>query len=296
MKGPAIEIVSLCLVIVDFHTHSLASDGALAPSDLLAQAKSAGVTRFAITDHDTLAGYEAIKTSPLAREVGLISGVELSCRWASATIHVVGLGFNPSSDAITSIIELLTDARIERAKTIAARLERSGITGALVGAQAVAQASQIGRPHFAQWLLQEGHVASVAEAFDKYLGTGKMGDVKTFWPSMNDVVGAIAAAGGIAIMAHPLKYKLTGMKLRALLNDFTVAGGRALEVLNGRQTDTDIRRLGQMAESLGLLVSAGSDFHRNFEYGAAVGVDTERLPSGRYVWDALGENVFTEIA
>lgn len=272
-------------MIVDFHTHSLASDGALLPSDLLLQAKEAGVSRFAITDHDTLAGYQSVKDDQLAQDVGLISGVELSCHWAKTTIHIVGLGFDDSAAEIIDMVASLSAARIERAKTIAQRLEKAGFHAGFEGALAVAKGSQIGRPHFAQWLLERGHVASLTEAFDKYLGAGKVGDVKAFWPAMAEVVRAITASGGVAVLAHPLKYRLTGMKLRALINDFKVAGGTCLEILNGRQPEVDMKRLSQMAESLNLLVSAGSDFHRSFEYGPTLGIDTDRLTAGRYVWD-----------
>ena len=285
MYLPATKVSSLVIVIVDFHTHSLASDGALQPTDLLLQAKEAGVSRFAITDHDTLAGYLSVKDTQAARDVGLVSGVELSCRWAKTTIHVVGLSFDDSAAEIIDTVTSLSAARIERARTIAQHLENAGFQDALDGALGVANDSQIGRPHFAQWLLDEGHVASLTEAFDKYLGAGKVGDVKAFWPAMAEVVRAITASGGIAVLAHPLKYRLTGMKLRALINDFKAAGGTCLEILNGRQSEVDMKRLSQMAESLNLLVSAGSDFHRSFEYGPTLGVDAGRLATGRYVWN-----------
>ena len=290
MYLPTTKVISLVIVIVDFHTHSLASDGALEPIDLLLKAKEAGVSRFAITDHDTLAGYLSVKGSKAARDVGLVSGVELSCRWAKTTIHVVGLGFDDSAAEIIDMVTSLSDARIERAKTIAQRLENAGFSGALDGALKVANGSQIGRPHFAQWMLDAGHVASLTEAFDKYLGAGKVGDVKAFWPAMADVVRAITASGGVAVLAHPLKYRLTGMKLRALINDFKAAGGTCLEILNGRQPEVDMKRLSQMAQSSDLLVSAGSDFHRSFEYGPTLGVDADRLAAGQYVWNQRALN------
>ena len=290
MYLPATKVISLVIVIVDFHTHSLASDGALEPGDLLLKAKEAGVSRFAITDHDTLAGSLSVKGSQAARDVGLVSGVELSCRWAKTTIHVVGLGFDDSAAEIIDMVTSLSDARIERAKTIAQRLENAGFSGALGGALKVANGSQIGRPHFAQWMLDAGHVASLTEAFDKYLGAGKVGDVKAFWPAMADVVQAITASGGVAVLAHPLKYRLTGMKLRALINDFKAAGGTCLEILNGRQPEVDMKRLSQMAQSSDLLVSAGSDFHRSFEYGPTIGVDADRLAAGQYVWNERALN------
>jgi predicted metal-dependent phosphoesterase TrpH len=274
-------------VIVDFHTHSLASDGALTPLELVRRAKAAGVRQFALTDHDTTAGYLSVRHTSEANEVGLISGVELSCRWATTTVHVVGLNFDADASQIIAVVEQLTQAREERAKKIAMRLAGVGIDGALEGAKAVASESQIGRPHFATWMVEAGAVNSVTEAFDKYLGAGKIGDVKMFWPPLSDVVQAITQAGGVAILAHPLKYRLTGMKLRALINDFKAAGGGAIEVLNGRQPETDLKRLSQLAEGNGLMCSVGSDFHRDFEYGPKLGIDVGRLPDGVYVWDAL---------
>ena len=274
-------------MIVDFHTHSLASDGALAPIELLRRAKAAGVQQFALTDHDTTAGYLAVRHTSEADEVGLISGVELSCRWATTTVHVVGLNFDADAPEMVAMVHKLTQARGERAEKIANRLAGVGIDGALEGAKSIANESQIGRPHFATWMTEAGAVDSVTEAFDKYLGTGKIGDVKMFWPPLADVVQAITRADGVAILAHPLKYRLTGMKLRALINDFKAAGGGAIEVLNGRQPETDLKRLSQLAEGNGLMCSVGSDFHRDFEYGPKLGIDVERLPNGAYVWDAL---------
>lgn len=274
-------------MIVDFHTHSLASDGALTPLELVRRAKAAGVRQFALTDHDTTAGYLSVRHTSEADEVGLISGVELSCRWATTTVHVVGLNFDADASQIIAVVEQLTQAREERAEKIAMRLAGVGIDGALEGAKAVANESQIGRPHFATWMVEAGAVNSVTEAFDKYLGAGKIGDVKMFWPPLSDVVQAITQAGGVAILAHPLKYRLTGMKLRALINDFKAAGGGAIEVLNGRQPETDLKRLSQLAEGNGLMCSVGSDFHRDFEYGPKLGIDVGLLPDGVYVWDAL---------
>jgi predicted metal-dependent phosphoesterase TrpH len=199
----------------------------------------------------------------------------------------VGLNFDADAPAMVAMVEQLTQAREERAEKIATRLAGVGIDGALEGAKAIANESQIGRPHFAAWMAEAGAVESVTEAFDKYLGAGKIGDVKMFWPPLIDVVQAITLAGGVAILAHPLKYRLTGMKLRALINDFKAAGGGAIEVLNGRQPETDLKRLSQLAEGNGLMCSVGSDFHRDFEYGPKLGIDVERLPNGAYVWDAL---------
>jgi predicted metal-dependent phosphoesterase TrpH len=273
-------------LLIDFHTHTNASDGELAPAVLIARAREAGIAALAITDHDTLAGYHAAQTADLSG-IELVPGVEISCVWGGTTIHVVGLGFDPAAPAMVAILQRLTLARNERAVKISERLGARNIPGALEGAQAIAGDSQIGRPHFAQWMVAEGHVSSMNSAFDKYLGQGKIGDVKTFWPTLESAVTTIVESGGMAILAHPLKYKFTRMKLNALCQDFKALGGVALEILNGRQTDGETARLKQLAGQCGLQASAGSDFHRDWQYGAALGVEAAIAGDMPAVWETL---------
>lgn len=271
-------------MLVDFHTHTQASDGALAPGTLLQRAEDAGIAMLAITDHDTLAGYLAVSQSE-CRRVKLIPGVELSCVWGATTIHVVGLAFDPGSASINSAVSQLQQARSDRAQKIAERLEKRGMSGALLGAEAIAQSSQLGRPHFARWMVEQGYVPDMNAAFDKYLGQGKVGDVKAFWPPLEAVVRAIVDAGGIAILAHPLKYKFTRMKLNALCEAFKIAGGSSLEIVNGRQTGDETNQLRALAERWGFAVSLGSDFHRDWQFGADIGVDSALAGALPAVWE-----------
>ncbi len=268
-------------MIIDFHTHSHASDGALSPVELVDQAIEAGISQFAITDHDTVAGYrQALAERPdLPAGFQLLSGVELSCVWSNMTIHVVGLEVDVDHPVLLAALQRLGIARRDRAGIIAEKLAKIGMPGALEGAQSHAGDSQLGRPHFAAWMIAAGHVAHANQAFDKYLGAGKLGDVKTCWPELEEVVDWINAAGGTAIVAHPLKYKMTRMKLRRLLSAFVTAGGSGLEVYSGRQTPDQTTDLCKLAGEFGLLGSAGSDFHQHYEYGPRLGVDLTRLPA-----------------
>jgi predicted metal-dependent phosphoesterase TrpH len=273
-------------MIIDFHTHSHASDGALAPLMLIEQAIAAGVSQFAITDHDTIAGYCEARAcqSGYPADFRLVSGIEMSCQWANSTIHVVGLDINTEHDSLQQGLARLGEARQERAKIIARKLEKAGMPGALEGALAEAGSSQVGRPHFANWMLAQGHVKDVKKAFDKYLGAGKMGDVKACWPQLEEVVQWITDSGGAAILAHPLKYRFTRTKLRRLLTAFVQAGGSVLEVYSGRQMPDQTLDLCKLATDFDLLASAGSDFHREYEYGPRLGVDCERLPGTAKLW------------
>jgi len=271
-------------LLVDFHTHTQASDGALEPSALLQRAEETGLAMLAITDHDTLAGYFAVSQQP-STQVSLIPGVELSCVWGATTIHVVGLAFDPKAASINAVVSQLQRARLDRAEKIAQRLEKRGMAGALAGAKANAQSSQLGRPHFARWMVEQGHVSDMNAAFDKFLGQGKVGDVKAFWPPLEDAVLAIVDAGGMAVLAHPLKYKFTRMKLNALCAAFKSAGGLSLEIINGNQTTDETKQLSLLAQKWGFAVSVGSDFHRDWQFGARIGVDSALAGGLPAVWE-----------
>ena len=278
---------SVKIVLIDFHTHTTASDGALAPVELLERARAGNVDLLAITDHDTVAGYRAA-VAHYTRNPGdlrLVSGIEYSCRWSGTTVHIVGLGMDCEHPAMAQGLAVLNVARQERGFKIGERLDKLGFGGALAGAQAEAGASQLGRPHFAAWMVAQGHVADHAKAFDRYLGQGKTGDVKAFWPELSQVCAWIVEAGGVAVIAHPLKYRFTRMKLRRLVVDFVAAGGAAIEIISGRQTPDQSTQLQRLAREFELEVSLGSDFHRDGSYTPDLGVELPLLEGLRGVWE-----------
>lgn len=246
---------------IDLHCHSTASDGALSPSALLERASERGVSHLALTDHDTIAGLA--EAGRAARQLGivLVPGVELSCLWKSRTIHVVGLDFDPGDTGFLGALARQNENRWARARMIADRLDRLGVDGLLDKATAAAGGDVPGRPHFAEVLVGEGVVGNAAQAFKRYLGSGKAGDVKAYWPELPEVVRWINEAGGIAVLAHPRKYQLTATKLRELTADFRRAGGQAIEVSTSGQSSGDLGFLAELCRKEQLLASQGSDFH-----------------------------------
>lgn len=248
-------------MLADLHCHSLCSDGQLSPSDLVDRASEMGVTMLALTDHDTLQGIPEARQQAAKHQIQLISGIEFSTVWNGIGIHVVGLGFDETHPAMIEAVERQENCRLERAKKIAERLEKQGAEGIWDKAVEIANGAQIGRPHFAQALIEMDKVSNMAQAFKKYLGAGKPGDVKTMWPDISEVVGWIRDAGGVAVIAHPDKYKMTRTKLKRLLKAFSEAGGNGLEVVSGGMEATFSRRMAEFCEEYGLLASQGSDFH-----------------------------------
>lgn len=247
----------------DLHNHSTASDGALAPAAVLELARAAGLDGFALTDHDTLAGFDAVRDTPLARAVGLVCGIELSTQWSGLGVHVVGLDFDPDHAEIRTAVSNQQQVRCERGLIIAERLRKLGLPDCYEGAlkYSAGGAGQLGRPHFAQYLVEIGRVPTVQAAFDRWLGTGKPADIKQAWPELAQAVGWITQAGGVAVLAHPLKYKLTRTKLRRLVTHFLEAGGEAIEVAVAGQQPLETAQIAKLAEEFGLLASLGTDFH-----------------------------------
>lgn len=246
---------------IDLHCHSRASDGKLTPAELVARAGSRGVSHLALTDHDTLDGLAEARAAAVAAGVELINGIELSCLWKTQTIHVVGLDFDAASPALLAAVAEQADNRWRRAAMIDERLARLKVPDLLARARACADGDVPGRPHFAQVLVEAGVVKDLNQAFKRHLGAGKPGDVKAYWPALETVVRWILDAGGIAVLAHPRKYKLTATKLRALVADFQRAGGQALEVITSGQSSGDLGFLAELCRREGLWASQGSDFH-----------------------------------
>lgn len=249
---------------IDLHSHSTASDGVLSPTALVERAAEKGVTHLALTDHDTVAGVAEAQAAAEKACISLISGIELSCVWRKNTIHIVGLDMNLSDPVFLERVAGQQSNRWRRASEIAGKLVRhvDGCNKSILDqAIELADGEVPGRPHFARALANAGLVKDSAQAFKKYLGSGKPGDVKAFWPELAEVVQWITDAGGIAVVAHPRKYKLTATKLRELVADFVEAGGEAIEVITSGQSSGDLGFLTELCRRESLLASRGSDFH-----------------------------------
>lgn len=246
----------------DLHAHSTVSDGTMAPRALVERAHAQGVELFALTDHDEVAGLH--EAALAAAEIGLdfVPGVEISVTWNGQTVHVVGLGIDPHDTALIEGLAHVRSGRMRRAQAMAGALAAAGHPGALEGALAYAgNVDLISRTHFARWLVQTGACDDVREVFTKYLVAGKPGYVPHQWAELRQAVAWIAGAGGVAIVAHPGRYKFRDDELRALFAEFRDAGGLAVEVSTSNHSAQQTRKFAKLAREFELEASRGSDFH-----------------------------------
>ncbi len=246
---------------IDLHTHSLHSDGVLAPEDLVALASERQVQLLSLTDHDTLAGCDAAARACAQRHIEFLYGSELTALWRGREIHVVGLRLDPGSPALKAQLHEVLQLRIERVRLIGARLTREGLAGEDIVAEVLALPGTPTRLHLAQCLIARGHAKDVDEAFQRWLGTGKRAAVPAQWPGMEQAVNAIQAAGGLAVLAHPHRYKLSAGGLAELCRQFREAGGAGIEVSLPGLSPKDAARAASLARRFDLAGSCASDFH-----------------------------------
>jgi len=267
---------------IDLHTHTNFSDGKLSPDELIQRAVSNGVEMLSITDHDTVAAYQQLNKENIS--IRLIPGIEFSTFWNKTGIHIIGLNVDLDSTALKEAVTYQHQARHVRAAAIAERLEKLGVKDALTGAQLIAGNDNIGRPHFAQHLFNIGAVTSINQAFEKFLDA-KSGDIKKYWATLPRIISWIRDAGGIAVLAHPLKYKLTRTRLTTMLDDFIEAGGHGMEVISGRQLAQQTKDLAKLCQQKNLLASCGSDFHQPDQQWSDVGKYPPLPKDCKPVWE-----------
>ncbi|HEV7813703.1 MAG TPA: 3',5'-nucleoside bisphosphate phosphatase [Janthinobacterium sp.] len=247
---------------VDLHCHSNVSDGVLAPADVASHARRGGVDVWALTDHDEVSGIAAARVAAQDIGLGFVAGVEISITWANETVHIVGLQIDETNAALQKGLARTRSGRDSRGREIAAQLAEAGIPGAYEGAlEYVGNPDLMSRTHFARFLVDSGKCDNIPEVFRKYLSEGKPGYVPHRWASLADAVGWIRGAGGIAVIAHPGRYRFSDTAEGVLFDEFKQLGGKAIEVVTGSHTPDQYPVYARLANDYGFLASRGTDFH-----------------------------------
>ena len=250
------------MINADLHCHSTVSDGRLAPAAVAQRASDGGVTLWALTDHDEVAGQAEARAAAGALGMRYVAGVEISVTWAERTVHIVGLNLDPECPTLVEGLARTRNGRYARAEEMGRRLAALGLPGVFEGAlKYVTNPDLISRSHFARYLVDVGAAQSIGEVFDRYLSEGKPGYTPHRWAKLSDAMSWIAAAGGTAVVAHPGRYQYTQLEFGAFFDEFRQLGGDAIEVVTGSHTPDQYREYADVARRYGFRASRGSDFH-----------------------------------
>lgn len=259
----------------DLHCHSTSSDGVLTPATLADRARINGVELWALTDHDEVGGIAQARAAAAQAKLRYVTGVEISVTWASQAVHIVGLQIDETNPLLVQGLAATRGGRERRAREMADQLAAVGIPGAFQGAlKHVGNPDLISRTHFARYLVESGACADIGEVFRQYLTEGKPGYVPHRWATLENALGWIHAAGGLAVVAHPGRYRFSDLAFNAFFDEFKQLGGSAIEVVTGSHTIDQYQQYAKVAKNFGFLASRGSDFHGPGESR----VDLGRLP------------------
>lgn len=247
----------------DLHCHSTVSDGLLPPGEVVRRARDNGVELLALTDHDEIGGLAEARAEAAAIGLDFVNGVEVSVSWGDdQTVHIVALGFDDGYLPLAAGLAKVRGGRDSRAQRMAAELDKVGIHGAYEGALRYAgNPALISRSHFARYIVELGHAKDVKSVFDWWLAKGKPGYVEHPWATLEDAMAWIQGAGGLAVVAHPGRYRLSKAEMKALFSAFKELGGAGIEVLSGSHSEEHVREYAHLARQYGFLASRGSDFH-----------------------------------
>ena len=247
--------------MVDLHVHSNKSDGTFTPSELVTMAIEKNLTALALTDHDTTDGLEELANAAAGKPLAFVPGIELSTEYEGKDIHIVGLFIDPTQSDFRAHLKAFVESRDDRNRKMCANLQEAGIPISYEALQEANPGSVITRAHYGTWLLEHGVVSSVADAFSKYLGDHTPYFVPREKVTPQQAVSLIQKAGGLAILAHPILYRMSRERLDILVRCLKEVGLTGIEAIYATYNSREENQIRQLASKYDLLLSGGSDFH-----------------------------------
>jgi predicted metal-dependent phosphoesterase TrpH len=273
---------------VDLHSHSTASDGTLAPAEVVKLAVDCGLSALALTDHDTIGGIPEAAAAARAAGLDFLPGIEISCDVPKpATMHLLGYGVNPQSAVLLNLTTQLVDARNDRNPRIIRKLNELGVAITMAEVEAESGGTVVGRPHIAAILVRKGYVSSMKQAFDKYLAQGGAAYFDKERLTASQAIGMVLRSGGIPTLAHPIQLRTENdAQLDRIVKDLTDSGLQGLEVIHSDHDAAHVEKYTKLADRYGLLKTGGSDFHGTNKKDIGLGIARgRRIP--REFYDAL---------
>ena len=260
---------------IDLHVHTTASDSTASPAEAVRLAKEAGLSAIAITDHDTISGYAEAAEAGKALGVEVVPGIEISTKYGRA-VHILGYYIDPNSEKIAPVLDWVVHDRDERNRKMAELMAADGLP---VSYEEMHRrfGAVIGRPHFAEVLVELGLAKDIRDAFDRYVEKGQKYYLPRNFLSIERSIEIICQAGGVAVLAHPFQYKLDDAGLRELIEHCMESGLRGMECHYSGYSREQCKYLGHLAEEYGLIKTGGSDFHGEVKKHISLGIGTGSL-------------------
>ena len=276
--------------MIDLHTHSKASDGSLTPAELIALGAKRGLSAMALTDHDTINGLQEAESAAKSLGMGFIPGIELEISMPESVkgeFHLLGLGIKHPGPAFTNAVAVLARGREERNRQILKRMEDLDMEASYDELSALSGGHSIGRPHFAALLVKKRVVRNIEQAFSRYLGKGRPLYLKKPGLDFTLALSIIHESGGLAILAHPMSLYVSWGRLPDLISSLKDQGLDGLEAWHPAARVQECKRLESLAISLGLFVTAGSDYHGEIRPDRKLGITTGGKKIDRAMLDAI---------
>lgn len=278
--------------MIDLHCHSTASDGTLAPCDVVKLAKQCNLTALALTDHDTIAGVRDAATQAAELGIDFLPGIEISAEFPKpGTLHMLGYGVDPTSTTLANLTKNLLEARGDRNPKIVEKLNELNVAVTMEEWKTEAKGGVLGRPQLAAILVRKGYVSSIKNAFDKYLGEGGLAHFDKERLTSKRAIEMVRKSGGVAVLAHPVQLRRENYaQVDTILKQLVDEGLGGVEVIHSDHSELDIREIERLADKYNLLKTGGSDFHGGNKPNIGLGVaNGRRIP--REWFDRLHEAV-----
>ncbi|GAB6189173.1 PHP domain-containing protein [Marinitoga arctica] len=261
-------------MIVDLHSHSIFSDGTYTPEELILKAKNKNLKLYSITDHDNIDAQKNAIEYAKKYKINYITGLEISCKFKNM-FDILGYNIDLNNEELNAALKKVQNFRKNRNKLMIERLNNLGFDITLEEVINESQGDVIGRPHFARVLLKKGYVKDRDEAFDKYLGDGKIAHIPKEKIEPKEAVRLIKNAGGFPVIAHPKYLKLSYSKLKDIILELKRFGLWGIEVYYPKHTPSEINMFRNLAIETNLFITAGSDFHGSNKPDIDMGMNVE---------------------
>ncbi len=258
--------------MIDLHVHTTASDGTMSPTEMVCHAHSCGLSAVAVTDHDTVEGVEEALVAGAEEGIEVVPGIEISAEHSLGTLHILGYYIRHEDPCFLERISVLQQARNERNPRIIDRLREAGIAITMEQVEHEAATGQVGRPHFAKVMVQQGYVRTVRQAFDRYLKKGAQAYVDKYRFAPDAAIGCIRDAGGVAVLAHPAVIgRHSTAVLQDLVAELSACGLQGIEVYYPEHSPRQQQLYANLARKFNLVETGGSDFHGTRVNGTEIG-------------------------